>query len=213
MYNSSVNKFGHYLTYSSKSQPGPAGVGFKLNAAGDFDIAQKKLTNVKHPSEANDAVTLEYLTTHVKNNCFTSESETFDFRSLPVKNIAQPTSELDAVNGKYLKEKQYLNIPADAGFVSLKNKRLVKVEDPIDELDAVNRRTLESVAIGASGNCLSFDQETNTVDLKNAHFVNVPAAKFDNDLITKIYHEKTLRPIDHGVYMEIRTIKNVLGLP
>lgn len=212
MYSSSVNKFGHYLNYPLKSKPGPPGVGFKLNRAGDFDISHKKLTNVKNPSAANDAVTLEYLTQHVKNSCFTPESTTFDFRSQPLKNIAQPTSELDAVNEKYLKEKQYLNIPSDDNFVSLDNKRIIKLEDPIDELDAVNRRTLETTTVVAIDKCLSINRENNTVDLKNSRFVNPPAVLFDDDFITKKYYETTLRPIDQNVIAEIRIIKNLLRL-
>lgn len=212
MYNSSVNKFGHYLTCSTKPKPGPPGVGFKLNSVGDFDIARKKLTNVKNPSESNDAVTLEYLTQHVKKSCFTPESDSFDFRSQPLKNIAQPTSELDAVNEKYLKEKQYLNIPLDVDCISLDNKRLVNLEDPIDELDAVNRRTLETTAIVAIEKCLSINQESNTVDLKNSRFTNIPTVQFADDFITKNYFEKTLRPIDQELITEISVIKNLLRL-
>ena len=55
-------------TDSSISQiPGPQGIGYKLDANGNFDIENKKLTNVKNGDENNDVMNKSQIESYVSN--------------------------------------------------------------------------------------------------------------------------------------------------
>ena len=45
----------------AKGIPGAPGVGFSLTANGDYDMNQKKLTNVAAPTDNNDSATKKYV--------------------------------------------------------------------------------------------------------------------------------------------------------
>ena len=45
-----------YQTANKYVQKGLPGVGFKLTVTGDYDMQNKKLTNVKSGTDSNDAV-------------------------------------------------------------------------------------------------------------------------------------------------------------
>lgn len=172
----SVDKFGHHLS-GRGTQSGPPGVGFKLDNFGNFDIEQKKLTNVKSPTEDCDAVTLEFLK-----------------------------------NGKFL------SIPKE-NFINLYSKRLVKLEDPIDETDAVNKRYLhkniskkdpdvltQSIFIEEKKNleksilnkCLQV-REGEPIDIQNRHLINLPYPSIESDVITKKYFDEFVERINYNI--------------
>ena len=56
-------------TDSSSTQgiPGPQGIGYKLDANGNFDIENKKLTNVKNGNENNDVMNKSQIESYVSN--------------------------------------------------------------------------------------------------------------------------------------------------
>ena len=56
-------------TDSSSTQgiPGPQGIGYKLDANGNFDIENKKLTNVKNGDENNDVMNKSQIESYVSN--------------------------------------------------------------------------------------------------------------------------------------------------
>lgn len=57
----SVDVFGRTLTPSNNRIPhqGPAGVGFRLTADGNYDLSGKRLSNMADPVDDNDAITLK----------------------------------------------------------------------------------------------------------------------------------------------------------
>ena len=52
---------------STKGIPGPQGIGYKLDANGNFDIENKKLTNVKNGDENNDVMNKSQIESYVSN--------------------------------------------------------------------------------------------------------------------------------------------------
>ena len=57
----SVNIFGASKTIGKGSRKGERGIGFQLTVNGDYDIDDKKLTNVAKPISENDAATKSYV--------------------------------------------------------------------------------------------------------------------------------------------------------
>lgn len=157
MCSASVDKFGHHIS-NRKIQTGPPGVGFKIDQNGNFDIDQRKLTNVKEPTENMDVVTI-----------------------------------------KYLQDNNYMFIPSDK-YLSLQNKRVVKMEDPIDETDAVNKRYLKlmkkSLETEMRNNCIYAKEGESAIDMKNRHLINIPDPSKENDVITKKYFDQFKNNLD-----------------
>ena len=58
-YNKKMGIFNDHETRTSseKGERGPPGIGFKLTINGDFDIIEKRLTNVSSAVENKDAIT------------------------------------------------------------------------------------------------------------------------------------------------------------
>lgn len=60
--NNTVDKFGRKRNnIKVRTIRGAAGIGFKLTSSGDYDITQKRLTNVAHPRDKTDAITKQYI--------------------------------------------------------------------------------------------------------------------------------------------------------
>lgn len=56
----SVDVFGRKLDKKEGTR-GPPGVGYKLTENGQFDADSKRICNLAHPIQANDAVNLDFL--------------------------------------------------------------------------------------------------------------------------------------------------------
>ena len=54
-------------TGATQGQRGPPGVGFKLTSDGNYDVDNKKLTNVATPTSNADAATKKYTDDHITN--------------------------------------------------------------------------------------------------------------------------------------------------
>src|SRR5262245_6296122 len=84
----------------TKGGKGVPGVGFKLTNDGNFDLEDRKLVNVKDPTENTDATNLSY----VKNNCFIKDED----MNLNGKSIYGLTGDIkyagQAANKKYVDE-------------------------------------------------------------------------------------------------------------
>lgn len=90
----SIDKFGGYLGYTSKDRtnPGLPGVGFKLTSANNYDIENKRLTNVGESIDSSDAATVNY----VKSNCLILE-EKVNFKKRKLINVADDESDTSVV--------------------------------------------------------------------------------------------------------------------
>lgn len=56
----SVDKFGRH-TLKNRGPAGRTGIGFNLDTNGNFDISDKKITNLCEPTNKSDATTKKYV--------------------------------------------------------------------------------------------------------------------------------------------------------
>ena len=92
-------------------QRGPPGIGFKLTSDGNYDIDNKKLTNVATPTTNADAATKKYIDDHIGNVHQTgylkkdgSVAMTGDLNvgNHKITNLATPTTQTGATTKKYV---------------------------------------------------------------------------------------------------------------
>ena len=95
---------------NSEGQRGLPGVGFKLTDDGNFDIDQKRLTNVKEPTEDGDATAKKYVDQNKSNKNDVvlrdgSQNMTgnLDLNDNRITGVADSIDDDDAVNKKQLK--------------------------------------------------------------------------------------------------------------
>ena len=95
----------------ASGQRGPPGVGFKLTSDGNYDIDNKKLTNVATPTTNADAATKKYIDDHIGNVHQTgylkkdgSVAMTGDLNvgNHKITNLATPTTQTGATTKKYV---------------------------------------------------------------------------------------------------------------
>ena len=98
-------------TGATQGQRGPPGVGFKLTSDGNYDVDNKKLTNVATPTTNADAATKKYIDDHIVNVHQTgylkkdgSEEMTGDLNvgGHKIRNVAAPTTQTGVTTKKYV---------------------------------------------------------------------------------------------------------------
>ena len=68
----------HTTNVTGRGVRGPAGIGFKLNADGDYDMENKKLTNVGEGTENQDCITKHQLNSGLNTKNYNSEASSGD---------------------------------------------------------------------------------------------------------------------------------------
>lgn len=144
--NMSIDKFGRRSFINSKVIRGPKGEGFTLTKHGNYDIKNKKLTNVSEPTELLDAVNLLTLK-QFEGKCLTIEDgNVCDAKDAHITKIAPPKNDGDAVNLKYLNS-HCLVQNLDSKEFDARSGRITNLSMPISIYDAINYKFLR--------NCLS----------------------------------------------------------
>ena len=112
------------MSYSNGLLPGDSegqtplrglpGVGFSLTEEGDFDIKEKKLTNIKEGTEKTDAVTKAYVDGHSTNTNYlkvdgssfmTGDLNLNNHKIVNLKDVTNSSGDSEAVNKKYVDTK------------------------------------------------------------------------------------------------------------
>ena len=112
------------MSYSNGLLPGDSegqtplrglpGVGFSLTEEGDFDIKEKKLTNIKEGTEKTDAVTKAYVDGHSTNTNYlkvdgssfmTGDLNLNSHKIVNLKDVTNSSGDSEAVNKKYVDTK------------------------------------------------------------------------------------------------------------
>ena len=118
----SVDKFGHYRGFQGKA--GPPGLGFNFNKEGDFDLSNKRLTNVKDPQKDHDVVTKNYLKGMMDINTILMDKnkKTWMCKHKKLSDVENPENGGDVVNLSFLKDNT-LNCVVDGhAFNAVKKK-------------------------------------------------------------------------------------------
>jgi hypothetical protein len=120
---------------------GAPGLGFKLNLQGDYDIDNKKLTNIKDPTENTDAVNFKIFKDLSLHRAKVTGK--YDAKRSKISNVLDPTADSDVVNLKYLNNLDILKFTKNTKYISLNKYRFTDCGDiPDNEPDTLIPRRL-----------------------------------------------------------------------
>ena len=108
---------------SQRGLPGVPGVGFKLTDDGNFDIDNKRLTNVSQPTDGSDATTQAYVD---------SENSKQDIAIADKASKNDLDTKLDLDGSKQM-----------TGNLNMNNKKITSLAESVDDNDAVSLKVLK----------------------------------------------------------------------
>ena len=92
---------------TGKGEKGEPGIGFKLTPDGNYDINNKRLTNIGDPGDYKDAIDIAYFEKRILkfsaslDQKFLRKNEDIDMNGKAVKNLSWPHDNNDALPKKY----------------------------------------------------------------------------------------------------------------
>lgn len=132
-----IDKFGRGSKSSTKGIKGPKGDGFNVTADGNYDMQEKRLTNLGVSVESRDAVTKEY----VDSKLITLDNDGFDLRNKRMRNLDDAKLDGDAVNLKIMKR---ICLTRRSSDFNAGGKRIKNLGDPKEPKDATTKLFVES---------------------------------------------------------------------
>ena len=175
-----------------KGPRGPAGAGFKLTSAGNFNLENKKLTNVADATGGNEAVTKNQL-----------DSKPDSTAVLLLNGQNHLTGDLDLRGNKLI-------LP---GEINMDRKLIKNLDvDETDDLLAVNMATLKKFSSSSSGD-IDLQDKFNVKNSKQQNFSHL-SSNYDNlvsyDDVKNIFlSRKETFAMQTGLDMGNQTIFNV----
>ena len=118
----SEHSSGNTYTKGLPGLRGPPGIGYKLTPNGNYDMENKKLTNLKQGTEDDDCLTKKQIYDHVKANG--GHSPLIDLTNYLKKDGSGPLT----------------------GNLCIGNNKLINVKEATDNNDAVNFHQLSNTA-------------------------------------------------------------------
>ena len=198
----SVDVFGRTLKRKADNGiRGPPGLGYKLDADGNFDIEKKKLRNLSDPVASGDAVTLEFLDKKLEH----IPEDVVNFNIL--KSFHEPLK-ADILNlRKQISEKRKATetqgppgigykLDKDGNF-NIENKKLRNISDPTAGGDAVTLDFLKKKWRGSQGPAgigYKLDKDGN-FNIVNKKLRNLSEPIASNDAVTLDFLEKKLQEV------------------
>ena len=125
---------------------GDPGIGFKLTNDNNYDMENKRLTNVGNLKKIKMLLLKEYFierTDQILRN-FLRKNEDIDMNNKAIKNLSWPNDINDAVPKKYLYQNVLL-LDNKINSFNAKDNRIKNVADPIEDGDAVNKKHLNQI--------------------------------------------------------------------
>lgn len=194
------DKFGHFRGYSTKA--GPPGVGFVLDADGNYNMQNKNLTNLKEPRVNSDAATKAYVvyrTRHTMTYDGDKKSYTCNARLSEVK---PPEKDGDAVNLSYLKEKTlYANEGGD--YFDAKKKRLCNLGESKEDGDGVTRKEITDLFEMLGQTVIHVNPRTSQFDCAGLRLGGLGDAQDDLDSVSLSLVKSLLKAQAYLVRREI----------
>lgn len=136
----SVDKFGRWSTIDTSELDlpvGERGVGFLIDKRYEDMYMlplDKRLLDVADPVDDDNCVNLRYLKENTITN-FLNKDSYFDALNLKLVNIGDPFREDESVTLSYLNRIYPI---ARGQYLSMKDRRMTDVADPLDEQDLIN---------------------------------------------------------------------------
>lgn len=132
-----------------KSEKGPPGIGFKLTNDGDYDINNKKLTNIQDPTDFRDGVNVVFLkermTKFLKHleNIFHNKNSNVDMSGKAIKNLSMPLDDYDALPKRYL-DQYVLIFDNKINDFNAKYHKIINVSDPKEVQDVATKNYVDN---------------------------------------------------------------------
>ena len=163
-------------------KPGAPGIGFNLNSQGDFDLKNKKLTNVKDPQGEQDAATQAYVKRTLDDRAsLNSDDNSLNFNKRRLINIDSPKNDADAVNLTHLRNTA---ICFSNGSFDARDQRLSNVKNPTHDLDAVNAKIFYSRSLCCDEIENNYGDREWLFDAKHMRISNLGDTFFTNDAVS-----------------------------
>lgn len=187
-----IDKFGRStLRTRDKSQKGPKGDGFNLTPKGDYDIQNKRLCNLKRPSDDDDAVTKKFIV----DSTLYKEKQYYDANQCLIRHLKSPSNSDDAATKNYVDEK---SIPFTTEHYDMGNKILRHVNEGLEDSDAVNMKTLKAKTL------LALKLVDNTYyDCQTKQLKNCLDPKDLQDVVNMNYIVRLLSQVLFDVYQNL----------
>ena len=125
-----------------KGDPGLPGIGFKLTDDGDFDIDNKRLTDLADPIDTSDAATKSYVDNHLGSGPASDVSKAY----VDSENKRQDIAINDKASKSDLDDKLSIDgsNQMNANLI-INNFKVTNLSPGIDSTDAVNKAQLDSL--------------------------------------------------------------------
>src|SRR5277367_5410428 len=198
---------GKYILRKNRNRPGiqqrkssnvvsvHRGLGLGLSSSGHYDLADKRLVNLKLPEGKNDAVNLEY----INENCLVKKADIYDAKNLRISNLKPPQDKSDAVSLKHFNDNALI-FPKNKNYIQLRGKRFTgsgsiphEEKDTLIHVDYMRKNALchENDRFQANGKPIeNVADPVNGMDVANKQFVE--------QTVSRISHQPSSSSLDHG---------------
>ena len=204
----------------AKGIQGAPGVGFSLTSDGDYDMVNKKLTNVGAPSANTDAATKKYVDDNssgsfddsslLKKDGSRKMTGNLDMDSNRIYNLPAPTgpkqpTPLAFTDLKYL---HVIGTNSMSNNLNMNNKKINHLAPPTDLNDATNKKYVDDTLLlnnVAMSNYLKKDGSvamTGNLNVGSKKIVSLATPTSDTDAATKNYVDDNTVAPDLSDYLE-----------
>ena len=180
----------------AKGIQGAPGVGFSLTADGDYDMNQKKLTNVAAPTDNNDSATKKYVDDKSKDPHSSTQlnvDSNIDMKDqYRIFNLKHPVDANEPATKQY-SDSKFLDRNGSRtmiGNLSMNNNKIIKVGTPTDNDDAANKKFVDDKSSGSiTSTRLTIDSN---IDMKDTYRITNLSTPLDGkEPPTKDYVDNT----------------------
>ena len=134
---------------------GASGTGFNLTSDGNYDISNKKLTNIANGTASNDAVIKQQLDAKLSLSGGLMTGN-LDMNSKRIYNVAQPNGDNQPAT-KIWSENKFLDKSSGimAGSLNVSNNKITNLAKPTDDKDGVNKKYIDDNYLKLSGGTMT----------------------------------------------------------
>ena len=203
---------------------GAPGVGFNLTADGNYDMVNKKLTNVGNPVSNTDAATKKYVDDHKFDNSEFlkldgSHQMTGDLNmnNYKIENLKLPTADGDSSNKKYVDDKAssidlspFLkkdgSIPM-SGELNMSNNTIDNIKTPTINHHAANKYYVDFIVNNNKPDLSPFLKKdggvpmTGSLNMNGHKIINLAKPTNNNDAANKKYVDDN--KVDGSVFLKL----------
>ena len=187
----------------AKGIQGAPGVGFSLTSDGNYDLNNKKLTNVGSPSNNTDAATKKYVDDNSSGSPATSrltvDSDINMRNSFRILNLKSPRDSDEPATKQYA-DSTFLDRDGSRGMIgnlTMNNYKITNIKTPTSDKDAATKKYVDD-----KSKTSALDIDSN-LDMRNTYRIkNLPTPLNGKDPPTKDYVDNTFLDRDGSYPMK-----------